>query len=80
MNCYYDHFHAIYELDGIRTEIEGGLTSVHNEKIAEMKSGRRDKSITLEEFDQWANAFQCENAKAWGMPEGATIKSFWLAG
>ena len=60
----YDHFHAEWEKDGETGEIEGGWT----EGIG-INRAKRDQGDWMYKL--------CVD---WGMPEGATVKRFWLAG
>jgi hypothetical protein len=62
----YDHFHAEWEKDGERGEIEGGWTGFPSTW----------DDMTKEESDKWLYTL-CVN---WGMPEHAKIKHIWLAG
>jgi len=62
----YDHFHCVFEKDGVEEEIEGGFSRFPNEY----------DNFTKEQVRKYLHNL----ATSWGMPEDATIKHFWLAG
>ncbi len=63
---YYDHFHCVFEHEGQSREIEGGCNGFPEGWDSMSEAERKEYLKNM--------------AVAWGMPEGATIKRFWLAG
>jgi len=62
----YDHFHAIYTLNEVPCEIEGGWT------------GYPEGWEAMTDKDQWE--WYIELVRNWGMPHEAILEHFWLAG
>lgn len=64
----YDHFHCEYrDKDGNKGEIEGGWTSLNSETLDGYKGADR-------------HVYLVKIAESWGMPEGAEITNFRVAG
>ena len=80
MSQKWDHFHLIYDLNGVPGHIEGGLSPKDDAEIAAMTAGLKDGSVTLEVYNKWCVEFQQSCAAEWGMPDGATITKFTLGG